>query len=52
MKHVSKDELSKNNSREVKELRAAVKAEQAKTDYIAMMVGVDVEKGETQNDDK
>ena len=52
MKYVSKDELSKKNSREVKELRATVKAEQAKTDYIAMMVGVDVEKGETQNDDK
>ena len=50
MKYVSKDEQLKKALRENKEIKADVKAQAAKTDYIAMMAGIDTEKGVSEND--
>lgn len=50
MKHISKDEQLKRALRENKAIKADVKEQAAKSDYIAMMAGIDVDKGENKND--
>lgn len=52
MKYVSKDEQLKKLLIENREIKADIKVQEAKTDYIAMMLGMNIEIGGNQDDEK
>ncbi len=49
MKYVSKDEQLKRAIRDSAEIKAGLKAQQAQTDYVVMMTGIDTKPKQEEN---